>query len=1511
MKFKFSVIKKKLRKSRFRPFYTPVFFILGVYILTILFTALGKSWMGTGGWQFVFEDEFSEQNAQPEVFNTLAVNGSSLYFAVTNGYTYSIDRISGTLHWKHEANNASIYPIAFGTNDLLYLTNFDGKLYAVNKGTGLESWRFKVPGLFMADTEPILSGDTVFFGSRDGNLFAVDAATGVQKWNFQKKQVDISRFNPDEIIVHFGRFSVDDTHVYINSSTDNALIALDKDTGKEKWRFENYGFYFQKPIIFPTSISIMNNKDMYYILDKETGKKLFETHVLSRFIVNGIDRGYVYSKNNTIDAVDASNGKVLWSLPVRRRPDAMAEMDSSDFVLAVHNGDTSNVMLVNGVNGEVQWTREIEGSVITNLFFRDDSIFAIGNNGQCLLNRSGNVQWCTKETTHVMKSLLGTNSLYLISTEDNVTTDVTLIDSNKGVLIWRYKADNIGTRVITVYEDDLYFVSKDRKSIVRLSHTFNEKQMESKHIKRISENDPQDLKIITDAYASATDLLHSFYTAVFKSNEIIIRNSSELAHVNGVTEFTIHLDERYVKNKFTDVDIVGTFTDGGKNSYRIEGFYYGKDTWKLRFSPPEVKNWKWSIQVKNGLMRASEHGELQSEASSEPGFIYLSQKDPRLFTDSNGNIFEPVGIQDCTVDYNQDGDPLNQWFLGDALKASTAVTSYPMESLDEYLSEYGESGFNMFRWGVENCSFPLWKSLSPDGNRYGVNEGLRVDTLFSALRKHNFHIWMSLFSFKLPFEGNIAEPHTQAIVKSYLDYIVARYGSYVDVWELANEIKLDDELITFMSDYIRSIDPYHHPVTTSWERPDMSVIDISSVHWYSQVCTLCHFDDLNHQIITHKDVKKPVVYSEQGNWQASWDHLSAERMRIRLWVGFFENLSYIFWNNSKNFWINVQGTSQGPSNIYMGPLERQYVSVFSSYIADVKDSFEDYIAVSDEKVYSRKSGNKILGYMFRQEIGGPEKPTTITVNLPQNGKIIWLNPSTGKSLAEYQIQRGTQVLSSPVFSTDIAFTITLSDVRENLQTATSSAMLKVLTPKVQVGVFDVFELSLDTAGFGNSLQQENEIIGYFTDSQGFTHKSKAFYYDLDRWKIRFAPSLAGEWKWEVKITGIEQASASGRLTAIQSENPGFISVSRTDTRLFTTAKGNIFMPIGIEDCVEGHNRDGDPLNQWFMGTDIKLTTSFSSYPIASLETYLSEYGKSGFNMFRWGAENCSFPLWKALIPEGNRFGVNEGIRVDALFSSLRRSGFHIWMNVSSFVRPFKEKTMDVESYALLKSYLDYVVARYGSYVDVWELPKPSGPEDTLTKFITEYLHTIDPYHHPITTTNNPVVYSMQGNWRSNWEERFSMGMRIRLWVGFFNKKSYTFWDTSRRMWLNIPWSTEGLSMILQDSAERQFASVFSEFIKGIGEKLLEYPMGSPDKVYSFMSDKTLYGYVYKPISNGSVKPTSLYARIPHTGTLYWISPVTGSVIGYESVKKGDVILTSPGFTTDIAFKIVPSAEPVQ
>ena len=246
-------------------------------------------------------------------------------------------------------------------------------------------------------------------------------------------------------------------------------------------------------------------------------------------------------------------------------------------------------------------------------------------------------------------------------------------------------------------------------------------------------------------------------------------------------------------------------------------------------------------------------------------------------------------------------------------------------SAANYFGAYSAGGVNLFRWSVDNCSYKLWNTIAEAGNSYLAPEGQAGDTLVRTLRQYNMRAYMTFFGNAAPFSSNPTTAQLNA-VKRYVKYIVDRYGAYVDFWELMNETTASATWYDQVAQYLRSIDPYQHPISTSWEQPTQARIEINSPHWYQtepqteiDLYPAWKFADW-------KSAGKPVIVGEQGNATCNWDATSGERMRIRAWSSFFNEGSLIFWNTgySKNFCAN-------PANIYLGPEERGYLKTLQAF----------------------------------------------------------------------------------------------------------------------------------------------------------------------------------------------------------------------------------------------------------------------------------------------------------------------------------------------------------------------------------------------------------------------------------------------------------------------------------------------------------------------------------------------------------------------------------------------------
>jgi hypothetical protein len=317
------------------------------------------------------------------------------------------------------------------------------------------------------------------------------------------------------------------------------------------------------------------------------------------------------------------------------------------------------------------------------------------------------------------------------------------------------------------------------------------------------------------------------------------------------------------------------------------GFLYAGSVWKVRaalrspgqYSYKLTAAWTGSptlLHSSQGTAMCSSTAAPQNYSVGSRGYLRPRFGMPPFRTAyEDGTLFTGLGLGDCLNDqlnfltYNEtDGGQFNR-------------------SLEEYVRDYSNAGFNIFRWSNGNCAWRIEESFDgnpgrPVGNVYSEKYVLLLDQLFDTFRAAGMSMW------SLPFAKDSREPlfpnmgdgdtkYHQAqreAIERHLEFVVARWGAQTDVWSLLNEQRADNGWLTVAADYVRSIDPYHHPITSSWnDHVNLTCIEMDSVHWYygdSHDGTKGSADAVATVIDTELAHGKPVYFTESGNRAHNW-----------------------------------------------------------------------------------------------------------------------------------------------------------------------------------------------------------------------------------------------------------------------------------------------------------------------------------------------------------------------------------------------------------------------------------------------------------------------------------------------------------------------------------------------------------------------------------------------------------------------------------------------------------------
>lgn len=539
-----------------------------------------------------------------------------------------------------------------------------------------------------------------------------------------------------------------------------------------------------------------------------------------------------------------------------------------------------------------------------------------------------------------------------------------------------------------------------------------------------------------------------------------------------VFEITFQHDGQYA-NPFFDVAIEVTFTSPAGTHFKVGGFHYGSlkkpeihvkraeghgrnevqylfdraDIWKARFAPVALGHWRYSYVITNAAgQKAAGVGEFACVRGRTPnhGFVRQDPQNKFRWVFDDGSPYYPIGLQECLGDGEGTGSVLSSMSLEGPFRLDRQGRPTPPpgplfqpgpsmnpQNGDTYFRHYGRCGFNLLRFSQNNCSYVLYRDL----DHYLIQEGIMTDELLLCARKYGFRIFYGIFGYQRVFNDHPDNAEGMEKVKRFVKYTVDRWGAYVDFWEFLNEQKAQDKWYAVMAPYVRSIDPYHHPITTSWERPELAGIEVNAPHWYVWYDSELGSDQMTaSQAAGWKKHGKPVIVGEAGNSAQSdlskrapsiggvWDPGSALRMRIRNWAALFNEVSFVFWNTS-------YARDGHYMNIWLGPKEREYVRAMQDYAYRLGQEMRMApVTVSDPqsvRAHGLASSERAGVYLHHfKDHKTKVQRLAVTLDVPKAARGYWYSPENAAILGTFNAAPGDQTLPVPDFTVDVALLIT-------------------------------------------------------------------------------------------------------------------------------------------------------------------------------------------------------------------------------------------------------------------------------------------------------------------------------------------------------------------------------------------------------------------------------------------------------------------------------------------------------
>jgi outer membrane protein assembly factor BamB len=195
--------------------------------------------------------------------------------------------------------------------------------------------------------------DTIYIGSARGWFHALRSSNGAVRWRKQIGSVGCAPL-------------VDRGMLYV-ATNDGFLVALDGQTGDEKWRYQSRGPISQTPVSTGSLVVFANEADQVVALDGITGafRWQYRGETPDEYTLRGhagvaADGDLLYTgfANGALVALRRDTGSVAWSTSLRGEAERFVDVDATPIILndtLYASSSSGGVYALDKTTGLIRW----------------------------------------------------------------------------------------------------------------------------------------------------------------------------------------------------------------------------------------------------------------------------------------------------------------------------------------------------------------------------------------------------------------------------------------------------------------------------------------------------------------------------------------------------------------------------------------------------------------------------------------------------------------------------------------------------------------------------------------------------------------------------------------------------------------------------------------------------------------------------------------------------------------------------------------------------------------------------------------------------------------------------------------------------------------------------------------------------------------------------------------------------------------------------------------------------
>lgn len=317
------------------------------------------------------------------------------------------------LLWKTNLQRVEGTPLILEGNAYV---GAEKKLYSIDRG-GRTRWSVDIGPL---SGSPSADSKNIYINSHRGALVAIDRETGKQAWEFAEATNTL-----------LSRPAISE-NIAVVESTDDIVYAIDTTTGKEIWRFSrpDGSLGYSSPTIHEKDSVLVAGENILYRLNLSDGSLKWRSSLGGKAISKpeiGGGRVYVGGSQTGLTAVSLESGQKLWDFQGEKKNDWFGTPLYNSGIIYVTSYNRY-VYAIDANTGTMKWSARLSGNAMNKpaLDSERDILYVTSNTFRdnptitALNPRTGKILWNYRAGYTSGSPALTYNRLYVGSFDGNL-----------------------------------------------------------------------------------------------------------------------------------------------------------------------------------------------------------------------------------------------------------------------------------------------------------------------------------------------------------------------------------------------------------------------------------------------------------------------------------------------------------------------------------------------------------------------------------------------------------------------------------------------------------------------------------------------------------------------------------------------------------------------------------------------------------------------------------------------------------------------------------------------------------------------------------------------------------------------------------------------------------------------------------------------------------------------------------------------------------------------------------